>query len=424
MNGPLNMGRRAPRPRARGAVAIMVAVSLVALVGMAGLALDGGRLYVNKAELQTAADACALAAAQELVCKPVPGVACPASYLANAEAAGKTAAARNSANLQAATATIASADVRFSLTLSPNSGYLPRASADTGSRYVMCIARTTGIAPWLMGVLNSGSKNVDATAVASLIPSQDFCSAAPMGICKSATGTAPNYGYTPGQWITANFTANGNGDTSLSGSFRWVDFSGGGGGNTVVRDQLYGRSQKCNISIGDNVASPGTQQASKQAYNTRFGLYANGANAETVQTAPPDRTGYAYPNKAPGSPVINVGTSAYSDYRARQSARTPFTSNQYSGTAAGNPASLADLTTYGSERRLVPVAIIDCNAGNTTPILSMGCALMLNPMANGASGSLYLEYIGNASAAGSPCRSFGSPGSPAGAGPLVPSLVQ
>jgi len=49
----------------RGAVAIITGLAMVVLVGFAGLALDGGRLYLTKTELQNAADACALAAAYE-----------------------------------------------------------------------------------------------------------------------------------------------------------------------------------------------------------------------------------------------------------------------------------------------------------------------------------------------------------------------
>jgi len=52
--------------RQQGAVAIIVAIVMVAMIGIAGLALDLGKLYVAKAELQNAADACALAAAQSL----------------------------------------------------------------------------------------------------------------------------------------------------------------------------------------------------------------------------------------------------------------------------------------------------------------------------------------------------------------------
>jgi Flp pilus assembly protein TadG len=54
------------RCRQRGAVAVVVGLTIFVLVGMIGLALDLGQMFVNKTELQNAADACALAAAREL----------------------------------------------------------------------------------------------------------------------------------------------------------------------------------------------------------------------------------------------------------------------------------------------------------------------------------------------------------------------
>lgn len=50
----------------QGAVAIIVALCLTLLVGMLGLVLDLGHLYIAKTELQNAADAAALAGAKEL----------------------------------------------------------------------------------------------------------------------------------------------------------------------------------------------------------------------------------------------------------------------------------------------------------------------------------------------------------------------
>ena len=50
----------------RGAVAIIVAICLTLLLGMVGLVLDLGHLYVAKTELQNAADAAALSGAKEL----------------------------------------------------------------------------------------------------------------------------------------------------------------------------------------------------------------------------------------------------------------------------------------------------------------------------------------------------------------------
>jgi Flp pilus assembly protein TadG len=55
------------RFRRRGAIAVFMAVSGVVLLGFAALAVDAGRLYLAKTELQVAADAAALAGANELL---------------------------------------------------------------------------------------------------------------------------------------------------------------------------------------------------------------------------------------------------------------------------------------------------------------------------------------------------------------------
>lgn len=54
------------RHRQRGAIAITFALSLIVLFACMGIALDLGRLYVVRTELQNAADAAALAGAKEL----------------------------------------------------------------------------------------------------------------------------------------------------------------------------------------------------------------------------------------------------------------------------------------------------------------------------------------------------------------------
>ena len=94
------------------------------------------------------------------------------------------------------------------------------------------------------------------------------------------------------------------------------------------------------------------------------------------------------------------------------------------GNIPGNAITAADHLAFGSSRRLVAAPLIDCAGGNVVPILGMTCVLMLNPMSNGANGSIYLEYRGLATAPGSPCRIGGSPGGSARTGPQVPTLVQ
>lgn len=404
-----------------GSVAVIVGVSLAVLVGFAGLALDLGRLYVNKTELQNAADACALAAASELLCDTsVPG-ACPASYLQHAENAGMFATAQNRRDFQETAVAIAASDIQFSTALA--SGYMTRAGgASPASKYARCTTHGDGLVPWFMGVLGVGASNVAATAVATLAPAQSFCNAAPIGLCNKPGSSAPSYGYGIGEWVTANFTGD-----SLAGSFKWIDFTPSAGGTTELRDQLAGSNAVCGIRVGDDVREPGVKQGAKFAYNTRFGLYANGSGF-TPQTAPPDRTGYAYPNSAPGSPVIGIGTSAYSDYRSRQGLYDTFKKDEYAGDKVPNakPPAMTpqDHQQYGTERRMIATPVVDCAAGNIMPILDMACMLMLNPMSNGANGTIYLEYRGPATAAGSPCRIAGVPGDASGKGPQVPTLVQ
>src|SRR2546423_1745474 len=57
----------AASPRSqRGAAIVLIVIALLALLLMAGLALDGGHLMLNKTRLQNAVDAAALAGAKTL----------------------------------------------------------------------------------------------------------------------------------------------------------------------------------------------------------------------------------------------------------------------------------------------------------------------------------------------------------------------
>jgi hypothetical protein len=70
------------KSRQQGAVAIIVAICLVVLIGMLGLVLDLGHLYVTKTELQNAADAAALSGAKQLD-RTADGICCGANSAVN-----------------------------------------------------------------------------------------------------------------------------------------------------------------------------------------------------------------------------------------------------------------------------------------------------------------------------------------------------
>jgi len=186
------------RPRQAGAVLIMLAFAIVVLLGFGALVIDAGRLFVMKTELQSANDACALAAASELR----PGLAPADTEAVNrAISAGMTAGNRNKVGFQAASAGIAASDIYFSDHLSNNTttfpfGYVPsNAASPATAKYVMCAHAATGVTSWLMQTVqnllgnNAGPNTVFAFATATTAPAQTNCGI-PLGVCSK--GPAPN----------------------------------------------------------------------------------------------------------------------------------------------------------------------------------------------------------------------------------------
>ena len=419
--------------RQKGAVAIIAAIALPVMVGFTGLALDTGRLYVEKTELQNATDACALAAARELTCDTSAGP-CASSFLVNAENSGIAVAARNRNGFQKTPLIIPAQDVKFSTTFTPDSSYLSRAGgASAASRFVMCTTQQTGIVPWFMQVLGAGNQTVVAQAVATLAPAQANC-AIPLGMCKldAAPASNPYAGLVVGQWVTTKLSA------SATGSFDWIDFTPPGGGATELAEGLAGTGA-CSVPAPPTlVGEQGKKTSLGRAWNTRFGLYKGGY---AVSTSAPDYTGLSYtPTSWPtkfnayagtysggGTPIPNFLTARtqYSKYQGNDGLNI-----NMGGVSA---ATTAQHTSLGADRRLATIPVVDCTAWKasspqTVPILGYACALMLHPMDkdNGPSNTddVWIEYRGKSTDPASPCATSGSVGGPGSVGPLVPALVQ
>lgn len=422
-------GQALCRNEQNGAVAVIVGVSLVVLIGFAGLALDLGRLYVNKTELQNAADACALAASRELTC---PGAPCPLTYLANAQAAGIYVAGRSARDLQSSPVVIAPEDVRFSTVLAPNSSYLSLAEgADTSSRYVMCIARSTGILPWFMGVLGIGAQNVNAAAVATLAAAQTNC-AIPMALCsKGPSSGTPPYGLEIGQWYGGRFGAGG----GATGNFNWVDFTPPAGGASEVTELLKG-SGLCNMNVTNPVGEGGILgNTGARAFNSRFGIYHSSLSSPPRPA--PDYTGYPYTSAAVvggGTYTWPAGQDAIGDFLTKRNSHSPYgetieLGNSVSGLDINTSSNTVEtgLAAKGADRRLVISPIVNCagwgGGSTTTPILAWACVLLLHPI-DGPGDMVYFEYRGLSSDPSSPCATSGSVGGPGSVGPQVPALVQ
>lgn len=426
---------RLSRPgRQHGAVMIMVATAGAVLIGFLGLTIDLGRLFVTKTELQSAMDACSLAAAAELR----PGTTPPDLQAVNrAVNAGILAGNRNKVGFQANAANIGSADILFSDRLSDNTstfpfGYVSSAAANPATaRYAMCARSQGGITTWFMQVLEgflgapSNPKSVGAWATATLLASQTNC-AIPVGICEK--GPAPTYGLTPGMWVSGRFDSGG----GSTGSFNWIDFSPPAGGANELAGLLSGAGQ-CDLNITTPVGQTGSLgNAAAKAWNSRFGIYQNGGGNPNLTNASPDFTGYSYTD-------VNwpSQSNAYADFDARRTARASY-GNTVDTVAAGNTITGLSLSNAyhvsthgtdgehdlkGAQRRVVTAPIVNCAAwaGSQTVLIdAWACVLMLHPI--GSPGDIVrMEMVGLSTDPGSPCATSGLAGG--SAGPLVPALV-
>jgi hypothetical protein len=414
-------------------VAIVFGLTLAVLIGFAGLAIDLGRFFVIKSELQNAVDACALAAASQL--RPGQNNASALTKAlaygrvfttggsddaATAPLEGNIGAIKNRVHFQSVAVDIAADQITFSDTL--NGAYETAGSADPNTAaFAKCTAPLSGLPIYFMRVLSPllGTQTVSAMAAATLAPSQSAC-AIPVGVCKVPGTTAANlFGLSVGQWLQPPV---GPGSAYGTGHFGWLDYTPPAGGDSELTSLLTGQGQ-CTITEATEVGEPGEIASLDVAWNSRFGLYKPGAGNPKVDTAPPDLTGFSYT-----SATWPLGANAYAGTVAGQPS--------YAVAAAGNrpyqltpPNPYGTLTnaqhhSFGRSRRLAVAPVIDCsvwNEGSRNPVVEgWACVLMLNPLLSNTDVP-GLEFLGLSTDSGSPCSTTGEPGA---FGPLVPQLVQ
>lgn len=426
---------RRRRHRQHGAVIVTVALVLLFLLGFMGIALDFGRLFIVKTELQTAMDSCALAAAQELDLQP--------TAIDRAISAGRTAGNLNRVNLQSPTwsgqGQLVDADITFK-----DSSYL--ATTDpTLAQYAQCEHVQPAIQMWLMQAMGAFSgnttdfpntRNVMASAVATRAHGQTTCPIPVAFKPKTTCGgpcPGPNYGLTPGEWVTVLTSQS----ATPGGYMGWANLDGSNSASET-RAEMNG---KCGTRVNDVLGTPGTQTTIAEDWNYRFGIYKKLPDFSTDPSyMRPDFSGYSYTatnwpsqfNAYNGSdPGAHPTAENFVTKRANFGACAPngnvkgadscesingISLNSFKDLAAsGNgPASHG---AWGSNRRIVTVPVTD----DANKVLDFMCMLMLQPLSVPMA-DVQLEFIGNASSPTSPCSFSGMPGG--AAGPLVPALVR
>lgn len=456
--------RSALRRREKGAVAVIFAIVITAMIGIAGLALDLGQLYVAKTELQNAADACALSAAQSLS-------GSDGKQLQISEAAGRTTAQRHRVLFQSHTVNTQSDDsIDFAASLGGpwyHTSDLAVSNATTLTmRYARCTLVQNNIPTWLIQTLNVlpgvniGLQSMSASAVARLQPSQTTC-AMPVAVCKATLGAK-------GSWLEGAVSSSG----ALTGSFMWADLSPPQGGAAELAANLTGTGQCQLPPAGSPVGQAGNVTSLANEYNSRFGIYQGNVRSTEAQ---PDRTGFAYTDNSFGGNWNKSTGNAYADFVLKRTSNAAYQGGN--SDIRGSVLGTSRLAAEGGDRRIMIAPVVDCAAyqsSQTAPVQQWACVLLLHPIVNNASGNsqlvaggsgsatsntsggstqgngkgnaggngngngngngggggntssprMYLEYLGSASESGSPCASVGLPGGSGSNGPLVSALVR
>lgn len=398
-------GHLPSRRAQRGAVMIMFGLMLVVLIGFAGLAIDLGRFFVIKSELQNAMDACALSAASQLR----PGYN-TAADLTRAVAYGRvfttggtggSDAIRNKANFQSTTVNLADSDVTFAETI--NGPYATASTVNVNAHYAKCDFSLNNLPIYFMRVLNLlgasfSTQTVSAMAVAKLTASTSAC-AIPIAVC---SGTGNNYGYTAGDWVTAKSEPLGD-----RGVFGWINFSQKGGDGTQYLRELLRGPGLCSPLPEVTEASEGNRSTLDDDWNSRFGYYDKLNPADAI----PDFTGYAY------STDNSSGSNVYSNYLTRKGSYAPYQGNIPTGIdkEPSNKFKVYSALNAGNTkpRRIAMAPIADCsNLKKETDVKDWACVLMLNPIistGNPKSPEVWdtakVEFLGLVSTPGSPCAS-------------------
>ncbi len=386
-------------PRQQGAVLVIVALSLFVIMGMAGLALDLGHLYLDKDRLQNAVDAAALAGAKtlndQLHLTTNPGTPA-ASDVAAAKTAATTAAtsvfnSNMSGNTQLSSTSSANLSVQFSNTLFD-------ATTSTRPLYVRVSTGQLSLSTWFIQVLSPGTTSTffSASAVAGITPVTCPNTAVPLMICAAGpqgNSTTGAWGYTYGQKVILKDSSPiGKTGSQLSGNFQVMDI-GGSNSQQAITIALASAGSVSSCVGGTEGTSTGTtapgsrMQPIADGLNTRFGLYrgflgSNGQGYSTTYPADANTTCYDYNTSAYSPNYLNgLAGVDWTWTKTQGNTTTKVTDTFCAATKIGGHA--------GNKRRVIVVPIVDCTGayGGVTPgsgntqvsVLAMGCFLLNTP---------------------------------------------
>ena len=401
------------RRRQRGIALPLVVVGLVAMLAIAGLALDSSHAFVNKTRLQNMADAAALAAAKvyDETADTVPSTAAANSVFGlNSDGNGnfEIDSAYDGGEI--------SVVVQYSTTLDP---FVPSGVGP----YVRVIATGLEVATGLSSVLGVTDIDVAASAVAGPSPTIDSaCNLAPIVVCANDM-SQPYYGFNQGE-LKVLKPSPGDHDDVGPGNYKLLRLDCPGG--ACVRDAMAGGYSGCAIEDDTVETEPGvTAGPTSQGFNTRFGQYAGPISPsdyppdvvvhETfprLETTEDPITGDDIITSGQGGPVVEYAADI-AGYDYDEYVRRTGIPGLHDFAAGGSPAGVPG-------RRILALPVADCTGDETgqssLTVEGFACYFMLQTIAGGTDKNIFGQFVDG-------CLAGGAPGPDPGAGP-GPYIIQ
>lgn len=245
-----------------GATLIYVSAIILALVGAAGLALDSGRLFTLRHEVQKAADAAALAGAWQLDGTQAGSV--------RADAAARTApVAPNDHKLGNSPGAVAIASSTFWRAI-PNSDDAPLTLAAPPYDYIEVTTSAVAQNTMLMRVMGAAATTtITARAVAR--KGQARCQQTPLFMCLPGGAS-----FDPAAWIGHQVLMRaGGGNNWTNGNWGLLDTPSGSQSTGALASMIAGVNglPQC-ITTGIST-KPGNVASLAPAFNVRFDIYEN-----------------------------------------------------------------------------------------------------------------------------------------------------
>ncbi len=421
--GGARTGSPANSRKEQGAIVIIAVISMLALMGIAALALDGGHLLLNKTRLQNAVDAAALSAAKTLDDSGD-------TLLAEVAAMNTfTLTAMSPGNGEIADGI---AEMNFSFEFSDT--LFPFVHPGGSPAFVRVTVTDLPLQPFFMVALGLTDKRVRASAVSGPSPTLDneVCNIVPVMACGLPDSDPDDdifFGYDQGDLQVLKM-ASGDDSEVGPGNFQLIRLPGGQGG-ADLREALAGGFEGC-LSTGEVAETePGNSVGPVvQGLNMRFGeasgpLDSDVYNADFVTDFPVDPTpdlqfvdgaiqtseGTPIDTAADLAAAFNTDYSFHGNY-SEQYAANGFDPDTQTGW---------DPDSGQFHRRVLTLPLGDCsgttNGQGQVPLFGFGCFFLLQPVVQkGTEAQVFGEFVEG-------CDSFGTFSMDPGTGPAPTRII-